>query len=204
MSYPRYPNQESRERTILIENNRCRNAPLYKGISFWVFLPLQLTVIAATVMTAFGGHDLYTAGDNRHRDVTLMRAGIFIFIGVFTATVFLAGLTFVRVSRCLCHRTERTAVACVLMCIPFMSIRLAFSVGSLFTASGGGGDKGTGSVLNPMSDDNTDVWVHFFMVIIMEYVAALSTTAVSLTAKKKVAPSLPPEKDLDMEKDDDY
>lgn len=84
-----------------------------------------------------------------------------------------------------------------------MSIRLAFSVGSLFTASGGS-DKGGGSVLNPMSDDNTDAWVHFFMVIIMEYIVALSTTAVSLTAKKKVVPVVAPGKDLDGENDNDY
>lgn len=187
---------------MLIEKKHCcRNAPLYKGISFWVFLPLQLTVIAATVMTAYGGRDLYTSAKDQSKDVTLMRAGIFIFIGIFIVTMLLACMTFMRVSGCHCHRTERIAATCVLLCIPFMTIRLAFSVGSLFTASGGG-EKGSGSVLNPMSDDSTDIWVHFFMVIIMEYIAALSTTAVSLTAKKRVAPKPTSQKDLEMEKDE--
>lgn len=152
-------------------------------------------------MTAYGGRDLYTSAKDQDKDVTLMRAGIFIFIGIFTITILLACLTFLRVSRCHCHRTERIAAICVLMCTPFMAIRLAFSVGSLFTASGGG-DKGSESVLNPMSDDSTDIWVHFLMVIVMEYIAALSTTAVSLTAKKQEAPKTASGKDLDMEKNE--
>ena len=49
-----------------------------------------------------------------------------------------------------------------------------------------------------MSDDNTDIWVHFLMVIVMEYIAALSATAVALAAKKKtVVPELEPGKVLD-------
>lgn len=153
-------------------------------------------------MTAYGGRDLYTSGQHQKKDLTLMRAGIFVFIGIFTVTVILAALTFIRVSRCHCHRTERVATACMLLCIPFMSIRLAFSVGSLFSSFGGGHQQNQ-SVLNPMSDDNTDIWVHFFMVIIMEYVAALSAAAVSLTAKKKVAPVLEPGKVLDEDDDED-
>lgn len=153
-------------------------------------------------MTAYGGRDLYTSGQHQNQDVTLMRAGIFIFISIFTITIILAALTFTRVSRCHCHSTERVATACTLLCIPFMSIRLAFSVGSLFSSSGAG-DKGSQTVLNPMSDDNTDIWVHFLMVIVMEYVAALSATAVALAATKKVVPVLEPGKVLDEDDDDD-
>lgn len=159
-----------------------RNAPVYKGFPFWAFLPLQLTVVVATVLTAYGGRDLYSAAQNQSRDIKFMRAGTFIFISIFTITIVLAMLTLLKVSRGhSSYRTERAATVCMLLCVPFMTIRLAFSVGSLFTTSVGGA-----SVLNPMSEDNTDIWVHFFMVIVMEYVAALSATAVALTAKQKV------------------
>lgn len=41
------------------------------------------------------------------------------------------------------------------------------------------------------------------MVIVMEYIAALSATAVALAAKKKVVPVLEPGKVLDEDDDDE-
>lgn len=138
-------------------------------------------MIVATVLTAYGGRDIYTSAQNQSRDIILMRAGTFIFISIFTVMVVLAVLTLLNVSRQCCHQTERAATICTLLCVPFMTIRLAFSVGSLFTMS-----DGNKSVLNPMSEENTDIWVHFFMVIVVEYVVALSATGVALTAKNRI------------------
>lgn len=152
-----------------------RNAPLDRGLPLWVFLPLQLIVIGATIMTAYGGRDLYSARENQDRDMTLMRVGIFLFIATFTITVILTVITMLKVQSKQ-HRVERAAAVCALLSVPFMSARLAFSAGSLFS--------GEDSVLNPMSDDGTSVWLHLFMVIIMEYVVVLSATAVALTARK--------------------
>jgi hypothetical protein len=59
-----------------------------------------------------------------------------------------------------------------------MSVRLAFSAGSLLS--------GQDSVLNPMSSEETGIWLHLFMVVVMEYVVALSATAVALTARRVV------------------
>lgn len=140
-----------------------------------MFLPLQLIVIGATIMTAYGGRDLYSARENQGKDMTLMRVGIFLFIATFTITIILAVVTLLKV-REKCYRVERAAAVCALLSVPFMSVRLAFSAGSLFS--------GEDSVLNPMSDDNTGIWLHLFMVIIMEYVAVLSATAVALTARR--------------------
>ncbi|KAF9890660.1 hypothetical protein FE257_005791 [Aspergillus nanangensis] len=151
------------------------NAPVYKGFPLWVFIPLQLVAIAATVMTAYGGRDLYTSGDSQAQDLRLMRAGIILFMALFAGIVLLSIITMFKV-QVKFYRTERAAVVCTLLCVPFMSVRLAFSAGSLFS-----GDQ---SVLNPMSDDETSIWLHFFMVIVMEYIATLSATAVALTARK--------------------
>jgi hypothetical protein len=35
-----------------------------------------------------------------------------------------------------------------------------------------------------MSGDETGIWLHFLMVIVMEYIVTLSATAVALTARK--------------------
>ncbi|KAK2768750.1 hypothetical protein FQN54_000606 [Arachnomyces sp. PD_36] len=151
------------------------NAPLDRGLPLWVFIPLQLIVIGATIMTAYGGRDLYSARENQGRDMTLMRVGIFLFIATFTITIILTIFTMLKVSEKR-HRIERAAAVCALLSVPFMSARLAFSAGSLFS--------GEDSVLNPMTDNDTEVWLHLFMVIIMEYVVVLSATGVALTARK--------------------
>ncbi|ORY61463.1 uncharacterized protein BCR38DRAFT_487220 [Pseudomassariella vexata] len=153
------------------------NTPVFRGLPLWVFIPLQMVAVAATVMTAYGGRDLYSAGQNQAQDLRLMRAGIFLFIAAFSATVILAVTTLLKV-REKCYRTERATAVCALLSVPFMSVRLAFSVGSLFS--------GQDSVLNPLSDDEAGIWLHFFMVIVMEYVATLSATAVALTARRVV------------------
>ncbi|KAL4998609.1 hypothetical protein BDV10DRAFT_184994 [Aspergillus recurvatus] len=153
------------------------NAPVYKGLPLWVFIPLHLITIAATVMTAYGGRDLYTSRDSEAQDLRLMRAGIALFIALFAGTVLLSVITMLKVPMKF-YRTERTAVICALLCVPFMSVRLAFSAGSLFS--------GQRSVLNPMAEDETSIWLHFLMVIVMEYIVTLSATAVALTARKVV------------------
>ncbi|KAL4888822.1 hypothetical protein BDV59DRAFT_210940 [Aspergillus ambiguus] len=153
------------------------NAPVYKGFPFWVFIPLQIIAIAATVLTAYGGRDLYTSSDNQAQDLRLMRAGIMLFIALFSGIVLLSVMTMLKV-RVKFYRTERAAVVCALLCVPFLCVRLAFSAGSLFS-----GDQ---SVLNPMSEDETSIWLHFLMVIVMEYIATLSATAVALCARKVV------------------
>ncbi|KAJ5822842.1 hypothetical protein N7447_005182 [Penicillium robsamsonii] len=153
------------------------NAPIYKGLPIWVFIPLHIITIAATVMTAYGGRDLYTSRDSQAQDLRLMRAGIILFIAIFAAIVLLSIITMPKV-RVKVYRTECTAVVCVLLCVPFMSVRLLFSAGSLFL--------GSQSVLNPMSENETGVWLHFLMVIVMEYIVTLSATAVALTAKRVV------------------
>jgi hypothetical protein len=126
-------------------------------------------------MTAYGGRDLYTSGDNQVQDLRLMRAGIILFIALFAGIIVLSVITMLK-ARVKFYRTERAAVVCALLCVPFMSVRLAFSSGSLFS--------GDGSVLNPMSEDETGIWLHFLMVIVMEYIVTLSATAVALTARK--------------------
>ncbi|GES65080.1 hypothetical protein ATEIFO6365_0009057500 [Aspergillus terreus] len=153
------------------------NAPVYKGLPLWVFIPLQMITIAATVMTAYGGRDLYTSRDSQAQDIRLMRAGIILFIALFAGVILLSVITMLKV-RVKFYRTERAAVVCTLLCVPFMSVRLAFSAGSLFS--------GEQSVLNPMAGDETSIWLHFFMVIVMEYIVTLSATAVALTARKVV------------------
>lgn len=153
------------------------NAPLYGGLPIWVFIPLQMVAVAATVMTAYGGRDLYSAGKNEARDVRLMRAGIFLFITAFTATAVLTVVTLLKV-RDRRYRNERAATVCALFSVPFMSVRLAYSAGYLFS--------GHDSVLNPLSQDDTSIWLHFFMVIVMEYAATLSATSIALTAKRVV------------------
>ncbi|KAJ5554881.1 hypothetical protein N7535_007324 [Penicillium sp. DV-2018c] len=153
------------------------NAPIYKGLPFWVFLPLQMIAIAATVMTAFGGRDLYASRENEGQDLRLMRAGIFLFIALFAAIIIISVITMLKV-RVKFYRTERSAVICTLLCVPFMSVRLSYSAGSLFS--------GAQSVLSPVSEDQTSIWLHFLMVIVMEYIVTLSATAVALTARKVV------------------
>lgn len=128
-------------------------------------------------MTAYGGRDLYSADENRLEDLRLMKAGIILFIGIFTVTVVLAVVTMLRVHE-QAYRTERTATICALLSVPFMSVRLAFSAGSLFS--------GRDSVLNPLANSTTGIWLHLFMVIVMEYVLVLSATAVALTARRAV------------------
>jgi hypothetical protein len=128
-------------------------------------------------MTAYGGRDLYTSRDSQEQDLRLMRAGIVLFIALFAGIIILSVVTMLKV-RVKFYRTERTAVICALLCVPFMSVRLAFSAGSLFS--------GDGSVLNPMASDDTGIWLHFLMVIVMEYIVTLSSTAVALTARKVV------------------
>lgn len=167
-------------RTSLSPGNRTltkytRNAPLDRGLPIWAFLPLHLITIAATVMTAYGGRDLYTTRKTQSKDLKLMKAGIFLFIGAFSISIILAIVTLFR-ARSIFKRTERTAAICALLCVPFMSVRLAYSAGSLFS--------GQGSVLNPLSDDDTSIWLHFLMVIVMEYIPTLSATAVALTARR--------------------
>lgn len=136
-----------------------------------------MITIAATVMTAYGGRDLYTSRDNQAQDLRLMRAGIALFIAVFIGTVLLSITSMLKVQM-KSYRTERAAVVCALLCVPFMAVRLAFSAGSLIS--------GEASVLNPMSEDETSIWLHFFMVVVMEYIVTLSATAISLTARKVV------------------
>ncbi|GAB1214342.1 hypothetical protein ATERTT37_003504 [Aspergillus terreus] len=113
-------------------------------------------------MTAYGGRDLYTSKDSQAKDIRLMRAGIILFIALFAGVVLLSVVTMLKV-RVKFYRTERAAVVCALLCVPFMSVRLAFSAGSLFS--------GEQSVLNPMAGDET---------------ITLSATAVALTARKVV------------------
>ncbi|KAL4769173.1 hypothetical protein BDW60DRAFT_210259 [Aspergillus nidulans var. acristatus] len=153
------------------------NAPVTKGLPLWLFIPLHMITIAATVMTAYGGRDLYTSRDNQAQDLRLMRAGIALFVAVFIGIVLLSIISVLKVQMKR-YRTERAAVICALLCVPFMTVRLAFSAGSLFS--------GEGSILNPMSEDETSIWLHFLMVIVMEYIVTLSATAVSLTARKVV------------------
>ncbi|KAL4983813.1 hypothetical protein BDW68DRAFT_191008 [Aspergillus falconensis] len=157
------------------------NAPVYKGLPLWVFVPLHMVTIAATVMTAYGGRDLYTSRDSqaqeKEKDLRLMRAGIILFIALFVGIILLSVITMLKIPMKF-YRTERGAVICALLCVPFLSVRLSFSAGSLFS--------GERSVLDPMSENDTSIWLHFLMVIVMEYVVTLSATAVALTAKKEV------------------
>ncbi|KAL3429206.1 hypothetical protein BDV09DRAFT_200830 [Aspergillus tetrazonus] len=153
------------------------NAPVTKGLPLWIFIPLHMITIAATVMTAYGGRDLYTSRDHQAQDLRLMRAGIALFIAVFIGIVLLSITSMLKVQM-KSYRTERAAVVCALLCVPFMAVRLAFSAGSLIS--------GDGSVLNPMSEDETSIWLHFFMVVVMEYIVTLSATAIPLTARKVV------------------
>lgn len=128
-------------------------------------------------MTAYGGRDLYSAHDHKDQDMRLMRAGIFLFIATFTITVILAVVSLLKVREPR-FGTERAAAVCAILVVPFMTVRLAFSTGSLFS--------GNDSVLNPMSGDDTGVWLHFVMVVVMEYTVALATTAVALDARRAV------------------
>ncbi|KAL4737899.1 hypothetical protein BDV11DRAFT_171498 [Aspergillus similis] len=153
------------------------NAPVTKGLPLWVFIPLHMVTIAATVMTAYGGRDLYTSGNSQAQDLRLMRAGIALFIAVSVGIVLLSVISMLKVQM-KCYRTERVAVICALLCVPFMAVRLAFSTGSL--------SSGEGSVLSPTSENETSIWLHFLMVIVMEYIITLSATAVSLTARRVV------------------
>ncbi|OJJ40145.1 hypothetical protein ASPWEDRAFT_102071 [Aspergillus wentii DTO 134E9] len=153
------------------------NAPIYRGLPIFAFLPLQLLTIAATAMTAYGGRDLYSNRDHQTKDLQLMRAGIVLFISAFIITVTLGGVTLMKV-REKCYRTERTSTVCAILCVPFMAVRLAYSAGSLFS--------GEGSVLSMLGTSDTDIWVNFLMVIVMEYVVTLSATAVALTARRVV------------------
>jgi cytochrome bd-type quinol oxidase subunit 2 len=164
---------EEEYRFTILGTDTVSNAPLYEGTPFSAFITLQLTAIVAAIMTAFGGRDLYTSKNNEARDVRLMRAGIIIFILVFSVAVVLAVVTMTKVKG---YKAERNATICALLAVPFMSVRLAYSAGSLFS--------GSDSVLNPISSDDTSVWLHLFMVIIMEYAVTLSATAVALTAKR--------------------
>lgn len=158
--------------------NVTRNAPLYGGLPFFAFLPLQLVTIAATAMTAYGGRDLYSARENQDKDILLMRVGVVLFICIFSVVILLTIITLMKV-REKGHKTERTAAVCTALCIPFMCVRLAFSAGSMFS--------GSDSVLNPMTSDDTGVALHLFMVVLMEYAVTLSSTAVALTARRMVA-----------------
>lgn len=128
-------------------------------------------------MTAYGGRDLYTNQNKHEQDLRLMRAGSVIFIAIFVGVIVLSVVTMLKV-RVKFYRTERAAVVCALLCVPFISSRLAYSVGSVFS--------GADSVLNPMSKSETSLWLHFLMVIVMEYIATLSSAAVALTARKVV------------------
>ncbi|ETS77087.1 hypothetical protein PFICI_10961 [Pestalotiopsis fici W106-1] len=154
------------------------NAPLYRGLPLWAFIPLQMLAVASTVMTAYGGRDLYTAGKNAQRDLTLMRVGIFLFITTFAVAVVLAVITVLKASG-KGYRTEWAVAVCALLSVPFMAVRLTFSTASLFT--------GQDSVLNPMTDNDTGVWLHLFMVVIMEYIISFSATAVGLTSRRVVS-----------------
>lgn len=127
-------------------------------------------------MTAYGGRDLYTTDEHQTKDLTLMRAGISIFIAIFGITVLLSVITLFKVQGG--YGNERAAAVCAVLSIPFMSVRLAFSAGSLFS--------GEGSVLDPMAEDDTGIWLHLFMVVVMEYVVVLSATAVALGSRRVV------------------
>jgi len=127
-------------------------------------------------MTAYGGRDLYTNDENQANDLTLMRAGISLSIAIFSITVLLSVITLYKVQGG--YGNERAAAVCAVLSIPFISVRLAFSVGSLFS--------GEGSVLDPMAEDDMGVWLHLFMVVLMEYIVVLSATAVALGSRRVV------------------
>lgn len=127
-------------------------------------------------MTAYGGRDLYTTDQHQTKDLTLMRVGICLSIAVFAITVLLSIITLFKVQGG--YGNERAAALCAVLSIPFMSVRLAFSAGSLFS--------GEGSVLDPMAEDDTGVWLHLFMVVVMEYIVVLSTMAVALGSRRVV------------------
>ena len=105
-----------------------------------------------------------------------MRVGICLSIAVFAITVLLSIITLFKVQGG--YGNERAAALCAVLSIPFMSVRLAFSAGSLFS--------GEGSVLDPMAEDDTGVWLHLFMVVVMEYIVVLSTMAVALGSRRVV------------------
>ncbi|KAI1348599.1 hypothetical protein F5Y01DRAFT_328371 [Xylaria sp. FL0043] len=153
------------------------NAPLYRGLPLWAFIPLQMLAVASTIMTAYGGKDLYTGGKNMQRDLILMRVGIFLFIGTFAIAVVLAVITVLKVNE-KGYRTEWAIAVCALLSVPLMAVRLSFSTASLFT--------GQDSVLNPLTNNDTGLWLHFFMVIIMEYIISFSATTAGLTARRVV------------------
>lgn len=41
-------------------------------------------------------------------------------------------------------------------------------------------------MLDPMAEDDMGVWLHLFMVVLMEYIVVLSATAVALGSRRVV------------------
>lgn len=140
-------------------------------------------------MTAYGGRDLYSSREKQDQDMRFMRAGVFPFIATFTITVLLAVVTLLKV-RDERFRTERAVAVCAILVVPFMTVRLASSAGSHFS--------GQNSVLSPLSKQESGVWLHFVMVVVMEYVVVLAATAVALCARRGVVVE-----DEKMEREDD-
>ncbi|TKA78863.1 hypothetical protein B0A55_03816 [Friedmanniomyces simplex] len=168
---------------------RINHGMEHKGISRMVFRPLHLISIAALVMAIIGGTDrMYTDASDMKTGKQLGEAAAMVFLGIYLA---LAGITLFNVTnvRWVLVNEKHLMRACVIA-IPFLAVRISYSIASAFSNPGG-----------IFYFEDVNVYAEAFMQFLMEaIVISLFIFAGLMTPKMEKRELLPGSRDVEGQK----
>lgn len=134
----------------------------HKGLSPRVFTPVHLAALAALILAIVGGSYL---GSSNPSDVNLghqlNEAASCLFLAIWATLTGITLLTFLRISHV--RSSERKLLYAGLLSIPFLLVRVVYSVAVSFTK-----DKSS-----PLYQYNVNVWITAFMQFFMEAIVMI-------------------------------
>ena len=128
------------------------------------------------MLAVIGGR--YVSGDNTSNTTlgkTLLRASIFVFIGLSITILVLSAISLPKVRH---YRAERVVIITLFATVPFIMVRLAYSILTVFA------DQTADSIFNPTGSVDRSVWVHFVMVVAMEMIVVILAELSSMASSR--------------------
>lgn len=145
----------------------------HMGLKQKIFLPIQLASLIALVLAIIGGTDQSASNPSKvDTGRTLNRVAVILFLAIWAGLSGITILTYTRIRWVL--STERKLLYAAMISIPFLLIRVAYSLAVGFSSSKS----------SPFYTWNVNVWAQAFMQFFMEVIVMIIYVAAGLMTPK--------------------
>ncbi|KAF7982887.1 hypothetical protein HWV62_25134 [Athelia sp. TMB] len=148
-----------------------------------LFRLLYLLSIAAFVISIYGGSEATSDSPSTLKTSTTLRhVGSILFAVLYVLLVIVHGICWRMVDQLMMHR--KTLLTSISMALPFLGVRMVYSILSTYSGSPIPGPITSESSLYKFNTSNGTWWIYLLMGLIMEYVAVCIYTFVGLRIPK--------------------